>query len=129
MLSDSPGSTSYVGCIGADGFGAQMKQAAGADGVNVHYMEDSSTPTGTCAVLVKDGERSLVANLSAANNYKIEHFQTEGVQAILKKSEFYYISGFFLTVSPPTIMEVGKHSAENGKTFMMNLAAPFISQF
>ena len=33
---------------------------------------DKDTPTGTCAVCVsKSGERSLVANLAAANNYKV----------------------------------------------------------
>ena len=34
------------------------------------YQVDSSTPTGTCATAVLKGERSLVANLAAANNYK-----------------------------------------------------------
>ena len=31
---------------------------------------DELTPTGTCATAVMGGERSLVANLAAANNYK-----------------------------------------------------------
>ena len=35
-------------------------------------MIDQDTATGTCAVCVsKDGSRSLVANLAAANNYKV----------------------------------------------------------
>jgi hypothetical protein len=34
-------------------------------------MVDSSTPTGTCAAAILGGERSLVANLAAANNYKV----------------------------------------------------------
>lgn len=32
-----------------------------------------STPPGTCAVLVRDGERSLVANLGAANKFTADH--------------------------------------------------------
>ena len=36
----------------------------------VQYHVDKSTPTGTCATAVMGGERSLVANLAAANNYK-----------------------------------------------------------
>ncbi len=36
----------------------------------VHYMVDAATPTGTCAACIVGGERSLVANLAAANNYK-----------------------------------------------------------
>lgn len=35
-------------------------------------MVDDDAATGTCAVCVsKDGSRSLVANLAAANNYKV----------------------------------------------------------
>ena len=40
--------------------------------LQVQYMVDQHTATGTCAVCVsKDGSRSLVANLAAANNYKV----------------------------------------------------------
>ena len=35
------------------------------------YQVDESTPTGTCATAIMKGERSLVANLAAANNYKV----------------------------------------------------------
>lgn len=35
------------------------------------YQVDDSAPTGTCGVCIMDGERSLVANLGAANNYKV----------------------------------------------------------
>lgn len=37
--------------------------------------------------------------------------------------------GFFLTVSPESILKVAKHASENNKVFCMNLSAPFISQF
>lgn len=37
--------------------------------------------------------------------------------------------GFFLTVSPESIMKVAKHASDNNKIFCMNLSAPFISQF
>ena len=40
-------------------------------GMQVSYHVDSSTPTGTCATCIMGGERSLVANLAAANNYKV----------------------------------------------------------
>ena len=39
--------------------------------MQVSYHVDSSTPTGTCATCIMGGERSLVANLAAANNYKV----------------------------------------------------------
>jgi adenosine kinase len=122
-------STGYVGCVGKDAFGKQLRECANGDGVATHYLEDAETPTGTCAVLVKDGERSLIANLAAANNYKNDHFQTPAIQAVVDKAQFIYSAGFFLTVSPPTVQEVGKHCADNNKVFCMNLSAPFIVQF
>jgi hypothetical protein len=39
--------------------------------LQVKYMVDASTATGTCAVCIVGGERSLVANLAAANNFKV----------------------------------------------------------
>ena len=46
----------------------------------------------------------------------------------MEKADFYYMAGFFMTVSPESIMRVAKHACENKKTFMMNLSAPFLMQ-
>jgi len=73
--------------------------------------------------------RSLVANLSAANNYKPSHLQSPEIWKYVEKAKFYYISGFFLTVSPESMKLIGKHSAEQHKLFSFNLSAPFIPQF
>ncbi|KAH9313027.1 hypothetical protein KI387_028062, partial [Taxus chinensis] len=124
-----PGATSYIGCIGKDKFGEEMKKNSHAAGVNVHYYEDETTPTGTCAVLVVRGERSLIANLSAANCYKSDHLKLPENWALVEKAKYFYIAGFFLTVSPDSIMLVAEHAAKAGKIFMMNLAAPFICEF
>lgn len=70
-----------------------------------------------------------MANLAAANNYKKEHYDTAAVQAAQAAAQVYYIAGFFLTVSPDTINAVGAHAAEQGKTFCLNLSAPFIIDF
>ena len=36
------------------------------------------------------------------------------------------LQGFPLTVSPQTMLRLAKHSKENGKTYTMNLSAPFL---
>ncbi|XP_055807528.1 adenosine kinase 2 [Solanum dulcamara] len=123
-----PGATSYMGSIGKDKFGEEMKKNAKDAGVNVHYYEDES-PTGTCAVCVLDGERSLVANLSAANCYKVDHLKRPENWALVEKAKYYYIAGFFLTVSPESIQLVAEHAAAKNKVFSMNLSAPFICEF
>lgn len=124
-----PGESAYMGCVGTDAFGKQLEDCAAADGVKVHYMKDESTPTGTCAVLVKGGERSLVANLAAANNFKPSHLETPEARAIYESASVYYIAGFFLTVSVDSLKIVAEHALANGKTFCLNLSAPFIIDF
>jgi len=123
-----PFATAYMGCVGKDGFADEMKKACLADGVNANYMIDEATPTGTCGVLVNGGERSLVAALNAANNYKLEHLQKPENWKLVEDARFYYSAGFFLTVSPDSMLAVAKHSAEQGKCYMFNLSAPFLMQ-
>ncbi|KAI4365604.1 hypothetical protein MLD38_021572 [Melastoma candidum] len=124
-----PGASSYMGCIGKDKFGEELKKSIKAAGVNVHYLEDESVATGTCASCVVGGERSLIANLAAANCYKSDHLKKPENWALVEKAQFYYIAGFFLTVSPDSIQLVAEHSAANNKVFMTNLSAPFICEF
>ncbi|KAJ6317474.1 hypothetical protein OIU76_013087 [Salix suchowensis] len=124
-----PGATSYMGCIGKDKFGEEMKKNSTKAGVNVHYYEDEAAPTGTCAVCVVGGERSLIANLSAANCYKSEHLKRPENWALVEKAKYFYIAGFFLTVSPESIMLVAEHAAANNKTENVEEIALKISQW
>lgn len=70
-----------------------------------------------------------MANLAAANNYKAEHLLKPENLKLVHQARFFYITGFFLTVSPDSIMHVAKHAFETSKIFMMNLSAPFLCQF
>lgn len=118
--------TSYVGCVGKDEFGRQLRLKAEGDGVHVSYLEIDDHPTGTCACLITEKVRSLVANLGAASHYRKAHLDLPENWAMVERAHFSYISGFFLTVSLDSILEVAKHCAERNKHFMMNLSAPFI---
>eukprot|EP00604_Paraphysomonas_vestita_P001614 CAMPEP_0174822316 /NCGR_PEP_ID=MMETSP1107-20130205/14955_1 /TAXON_ID=36770 /ORGANISM="Paraphysomonas vestita, Strain GFlagA" /LENGTH=268 /DNA_ID=CAMNT_0016040907 /DNA_START=159 /DNA_END=966 /DNA_ORIENTATION=+ len=125
----STGSTSYMGAIGIDKFGEVLESCSTDDGVLVHYMKNPDVPTGTCAVLVHGGERSLVANLAAANTFTPSHLSTETAQAIINRAKIIYSAGFFLTVSLESELILARHAAENNKIFAMNLSAPFIVDF
>lgn len=88
-----------------------------------------STPTGKCAVLVTaDGERSLITDLQAANNYKVEHFNEPAQQAALEAAKVVYSSGFFMTVCPDAMLAAAKACNASGKKYCLNLAAPFLMQ-
>jgi len=121
--------TAFFGCVGDDETGKTLEKCAQSDGVHVHYMKDAETPTGACAALIKDGERSLVTNLDAANNFKPSHLATEEAKKIIELAKIYYCAGFFLTVSVESLVEVAEHAVANDKTFCLNLSAPFIVDF
>ena len=119
----------FMGCIGHDAYGKQLEDCATADGVLVHYMKDPTTPTGTCAALIVGGERALVANLAAANNFRPSHLATPEAQAMVQAAQFYYCAGFFLTVSVESLVQVAEQAVAHNKTFLLNFSAPFIVDF
>lgn len=120
----------FFGCIGKDKFGEILKEKAEEVHVDAHYYEQDEEPTGTCAACITGDNRSLVANLAAANCYKKDkHLDLEENWKLVEKAKVYYIAGFFLTVSLESILKVAKHASENNKLFCMNLSAPFICQF
>ncbi|KAI3957360.1 hypothetical protein MKW98_003081 [Papaver atlanticum] len=121
-----PGATSYIWCIGKEKFGEEMKKTPN---LLVQYYEDETAPTGTCAVCIVGGERSLIANLSAANCYKSEHLKRPENWALVEKAKCFYVAGLFLTVSPESIQLVGEHVVIQNKISAMNLSAPFICEF
>lgn len=121
-LLQTPHITIFIGSIGNDENGRTLKKKAEEDGVNALYRIDPIAPTGTCAVLIKDKERTLIAYL--ANFYRKEdHYDTENIQQVIQKAKYFYVTGYF--VSLETILAVAKHAVENNKYFLFNLSATF----
>ena len=129
-MSGTPGFAAYIGSIGADAFGAQLKAAAERDGVTTYYYT-ADAPTGTCAVLVHEKERSLVANLAAAEKYAKSHYDSQPIQAVVDGARVVYSAGFFLTHASETMVAMGKAvaAARGAKVYAMNLSAPFLCAF
>lgn len=119
----------FFGCVGEDKNAEILETRAREDGVNVRYQKRGDQTTGRCAVLITGKHRSLIADLAAANHFQQDHLLKEENFKYLENAEYFYISGFFLTVSPSSILTVAKKAMERNKLFMMNLSAPFISQF
>jgi len=125
-LLQQPGVTKYIGCIGKDSFGNQLKQSATAAGVSVHYLEIDNIPSGSCACLITDKDRSLVAYLAAAEHYTIDHLKSPEIQNYIEKAKYFYNENFFLIHSAETIKYVAKHACELNKVYAMNLSAQYL---
>ncbi|KAI9229430.1 MAG: adenosine kinase b [Piptocephalis tieghemiana] len=124
------GSVTFIGCVSNDEDAKNLKEASNKDQLTVEYFIEPSLPTGKCATLITGHNRSLVTDLQAANSYSVTHAQSPAIwEGIVEKADFFYIEGYFLTVSPETILTVAKHAAATNKVFCMNLSAPFLCEF
>ncbi|GAM19916.1 hypothetical protein SAMD00019534_030910 [Acytostelium subglobosum LB1] len=116
----------YSGCVGNDENGRILREATEANGVVVKYLVDAEEPTGACAVLINNAERCLTTNLGAANKFKIAHLESSEMTGYINSTQYFYLVGYFMTVSPESAMMLAKHAADNNKTFLYGLAAPFL---
>lgn len=125
-----PNTAIFFGCIGRDEYGRILAEKAKAAGVNVQYQVHDTVKTGTCAALINGEHRSLAAHLAAANHFTIDHLDRSEHKAVIDKAEIFYSAGFHLTVCPAAVQRLALHCHEHPeKTFIMNLSAPFITQF
>jgi len=131
MLSKTyPNSVAFVGCIGKDESGKILRKAVTDSGVKPLFLETDERPTGRCAALITDKERTLVTSLAAAELYKVDHLRTNpDVQEALASAKVYYSEGFFTTVSPEALIHLGKRAMAEDKHFMFNISAPFLPNF
>lgn len=119
----------YVGCIAEDKHGEILKAAAEKDGVKMILDVSHAHPTGTCAVCVTGKERSLCANLGAANDLSEAHLHSPAVQKAIEASQLFYFTGFTLTLKVEYVLWVAEKCLAQGGLFMLNLSAPFVIQF
>jgi len=128
-ISPTKGITHYIGSIGDDDNGKRLNAAATTDGVQTHYYVSKKTRTGSCAVLLYKKERCLVADLGAANDYQHSHAESEEIKSLLTKIDILYCTGYFLTVSPQTLIQFGEYLSETNKYMVFCVAAPFLIEF
>ncbi|CCE64802.1 hypothetical protein TPHA_0I03010 [Tetrapisispora phaffii CBS 4417] len=121
------GKVAYFGSVGKDKYAEKLAAENAAAGVTSLYQVQEDAGTGKCAALITNFDRSLVTDLSAANLFTPDHLDKNW--SVVENAEIFYIGGFHLTVSPESIIKLGKHAKETGKQFILNLSAPFIPQF
>ncbi|KAI3384161.1 hypothetical protein SNEBB_008195 [Seison nebaliae] len=124
------GNVGFFGCVGKDTSAKILEDIAQSAGVDVHYDRSERSPTGKCAVLVTDNHRSLITKLDAANDFSMNHLKEDKIMSIIEHAQTFYLSGFFLTVSPETVVQIGRLAMTNkNQTMILNTSAPFICEF
>jgi len=119
----------YLGAIGQDKNGDILQSEAAKSGLRCVFCVDDTAPTGKCACLITaNGERSLVAHLAAANLFKRSHVTEPEPKRLIENARVIYVTGFFLTHSPDTALDVARVAASRNITFAMNISAPFLVQ-
>lgn len=118
----------FVGSLGDDEFGGILERALNKGGVSCIFEYHDEKPTGTCACLIVDAERSLLANLGAAVDLSLNHIKSKEVLDLIHKSDIYYCEGFYLNTvsSPQNVLLVGEHCLEKNKCLAFNLSAPYL---
>lgn len=124
-----PNVCTFMGCVGKDKNAEIMREKASEVGLKTLYQINEQVSTGTCAVLITGKDRSLVAHLSAADKFTVDHLNNEQNWSQVAQAQFFYITGFFFTVCPEAIQRFAQFAHDNARTFSINLSAPFISEF
>ncbi|KAF9469651.1 adenosine kinase [Collybia nuda] len=124
-----PGSVVYTGCVGDDNLAEQLKAANKREGLDQVYQVKKGEKTGACAVILTGHHRSLVTDLRVAEKFDQSYLSSPEVAPLIDAAKVFYVEGFFLTHGVACVLELGQKAATAGKTFVLNLSAPFIPQF
>jgi len=123
-----PGKTAFFGSVGDDEVGRTLAGELERTGVHALFSVDKEgTPTGSCAVLVHQKERTLCANLAACLKYKTEHLAAHA--SVVEKAAFLYTSAFFITSNYEALKHYVETAAAKDKPLGYNLSACFLIQF
>ncbi|KAF5311790.1 hypothetical protein D9619_002551 [Psilocybe cf. subviscida] len=123
-----PKSVAYTGAVGNDSLAEQLRQANEREGVLHVYDVHDDEKTGACAVVITGHHRSLTTTHRAAQKFRTPHLSSPDVAPLIRNASFYYLEGFFLRHGLEAALEVATKSSEHGKTFILNISAPFVVQ-
>lgn len=123
------GSVVYTGAVGDDDLAEQLKRANKREGLDQVYQVKKGEKTGACAVVITGHDRSLVTTLRVAEKFEKAHLLSPAVAPLIDNAKFFYIEGYFLTHGVESAFELSSKASAAGKTFVLNISAPFIAQF
>lgn len=127
-LTGTPNTAAFLGGRGNDERGDVLEELVRTDGAVSSFAVHPHLPTGHCIALVEGAERTLCANLGAANHYTSDHLWTQDNIDMLNNCKVVYVEGFFLDHSYEASLELAKFAQEKGVTFVFNLCGEYVCE-
>jgi len=127
-LSPTPSSAVFLGGLGKDDSGAVLESLVNSDAVLTAFAKQEDLPTGHCIALVEGAERTLAANLGAANKFSAEDLWQGNNRTLLEGSKVIYVEGYFLSHSPEATMELARFAQKHKITFVFNLCGEYVCE-
>ncbi|KAL1678072.1 Ribokinase-like protein [Schizophyllum commune] len=121
-----PKSVVYTGCVGGDEWADILRTADAQDGLDEVFLVRPEEKTGACAVVITDHHRSLVTVHRAARLFHVSHLTSPSVAPLVSAAQVFYVEAFFLNHGLESVMHLATHASSAGKTFALNIAAPYI---
>jgi len=118
----------FLGGLGTDEAGDILETLVNKDGVQTAFAKHQELSTGHCIALVDGAERTLCANLGAANKYDTSDLWNSTNEEILLNSKVIYVEGFFLAHSFTTSMELATFAQRNNIIFVFNLCGEYVCE-
>ena len=128
-LTKVPRATSYLGTVGNDEYGKELRKEAQKDGLFFPELLHPTLNTGTCAVLIEkqSHQRSLIANLGASCHFTELTLEAHPeVRRAVLEADIFYCEGFVFNASPQSIYKLAYHAKRENKTFALNMSACFV---
>ncbi|CBZ56216.1 GG10762, related [Neospora caninum Liverpool] len=122
QLFKMPGSVAYMGAIGDDDRGTQLKDLCDKEGLATRFMVAPGEPTAVCAVLINQKERTLCTDLGACLAFRLP----ADWETVVRDTRFFYATAYTISASPDNALAVARYAATKpGSVFTLNLSALF----
>ena len=91
-----PNRNVFMGSVGNDKYAKIIVEKADEIGLKTLFQVKHNASTATCAVLLTDQNRSLVAHLAAASQFTEDYLESNKIWSHIEHSRLFYITvGYF----------------------------------
>ncbi len=126
---NKPNVNVFMGCVGEDEYADIIVNKAEEAGLRTLFQTTCEATTATCATLLTDQNRSLVAHLGAACKFTQDYLDSYTTWTYVENSRLFYITGFFITTCFKAILKIAIFCEQNDRMFCINLSALFLTEY